>query len=267
LDEAVVRKMPRSKNDEDMLPILREATVYSILGKHPRIAECLSRGRTDFVDIEYYPSGDLAAFIRVRKEKLTPDLQRKWFRQIIEAVVSIHEHDIIHSDLALRQFFLDGNLDVRLGDFNSSQNPDHMALGYEKATHCLPRDYEAPNFVMSDLFALGSTLYELVAYKSPYSELYHVESEDVMHPSDHTVIQARIQREQQVDLEIEARYRNQKFLDVKCLFGGEIICGCWKGSFLSAKEALGHYAGLVGDTERNKTGREGGTGDRCPNRP
>jgi hypothetical protein len=55
---------------------------------------------------------------------------------------------------------------------------------------------------MSDLFALGSTLYELVAYKSPYNELYHVEMEDVMYSSDHTVIQDRVQREQQVGFEI-----------------------------------------------------------------
>lgn len=112
LDDTVIRKAPRSNMDEDTQPIHREATIYSILGEHPRIAECLSFGSTDFVDIKYYPNGDLAAFVLNKKEELDFDHQQKWFRQIIEAVDKIHEHNIIHSDLALRQFFLDGNLDV-----------------------------------------------------------------------------------------------------------------------------------------------------------
>lgn len=238
LNETVIRKITRSESEEHAQPILREATIYTILGgPHPRIANCLSRGITSHVDIEYYSNGDLATYKKKNKLNLEPDLQIKWFMQIIEAVAKIHDHSVIHSDLALRQFFLDNYLNVRLGDFNSSQYPGHIALGYEKASHCLPRDYNAPNTIMSDLFALGSTLYELVAGKGPYSELNYVEPEDVLRSTDHTVIQARIQREQQIDLKIEERYRNQDFPDVD-YFGGEIIMGCWKGSISSAKEAL-----------------------------
>ncbi|PYI28639.1 kinase-like protein [Aspergillus indologenus CBS 114.80] len=238
LDDAVIRKLPRGTTCEDALPITREAMVYSIIGKHPRIAECLSLGRTDLVDTRYYSNGDLAAFISNRANKLGRDLQRKWFRQIIEAVYLIHEHDIVHSDLALRQFFLDDNLNVRLGDFNSAQCPGHLALGYEKASHCLPRDYEAPNSVASDLFALASTLYELLAGKAPYSELYQTDPQNHAHSGDHSVIRARIQHEQQVDREIENLYKNQRFPDVNGLWGGSIILGCWKGTITTAEEAL-----------------------------
>ncbi|WEW60079.1 serine/threonine protein kinase [Emydomyces testavorans] len=249
LDGTVIRKVPCSESEEHKQPILREATIYAILGQHPRIAQYLSHGKTDYIDIKYYPYGDLAAYTQNNKDKITPDLQSKWFQQIIEAVVKIHEHDVVHSDLALRQFFLDDDLNVRLGDFNSSQYPGHVALGYEKASHCLPRDYDSPNTVMSDLFALGSTLYELVAGKAPYSELYPVEPEDVMRSKDHTVIRARIQRQQQVDLEIEARYKDGHFPDVACLFGGKIILGCWEGSISSAKDALVQCMALVGDVQ------------------
>ncbi|PYI07110.1 kinase-like protein [Aspergillus sclerotiicarbonarius CBS 121057] len=237
-DDAIVRKVPRSNTHEDSQPILREAMIYSILGKDPRIAECLSLGQTDFVDTKYYSNGDLAAFISDQIDKLDFDLQRKWFRQIIEAVNIIHKHGVIHSDLALRQFFLDDDLNARLGDFNSAQYPGHVALGYEEASHCLPRDYEAPNSVTSDLFALGSTLYELSTGKTPYSELYQTNSQDHLHSGDHSVIRARIQREQQADQEIENRYRNQKFPDVNGLWGESIILGCWKGTITTAEEAL-----------------------------
>ncbi|KAL2814505.1 hypothetical protein BDW59DRAFT_176437 [Aspergillus cavernicola] len=203
LDGVIIRKVPRSKNDEDMLPILREATV------------------TDFVDIKYYPSGDLAAFILNKKENLTLDLQKKWFGRLQTGCV--------------------------FGRLQLISVPGYMVLGFKKASYYLSKDYEAPNSVMSELFALGSILYELVAYKTPHSHLCHVESEDVVHSSNQFVIQAWIQREQQVDLEIEACYRNQKISDVTCFFGSEIIFGCWKGSFLSAREALRQYVALVGD--------------------
>jgi serine/threonine protein kinase len=240
-----VRKMPHSESAEDTLAIRREATIYAMLGDHPRIAQCLSPGETGYVDIKYYPNGDLVAYLQNNGDKITPGLRSKWFQQIIEGVVEIHRHDIIHSDLALRQFFLDDDLNVRLGDFNSSQFPGQPGLGYEKPSHCLPRDYEGLNTIMSDLFALGSTLYELVAGKAPYSELYPIEPDDVMQSRDHDVIRARIRREQQVDSEIETRYRNQVFPDVSCLFGAEIIWGCWEGTFSSAREALTRYMAYV----------------------
>ena len=147
----------------------------------------------------------------------------------------IHSHGVIHSDLALRQFFLDDDFNLRLGDFNSSQCPGYLSLGYEKASHCLPRDYDLPNTETSDIFALGSTLYELVACKAPYSELAGPKSDDP------DVIKAQILRQYEMDHEIELRYKNHVFPDVSGLFGGNIILGCWKGDFSDAKEALDLY--------------------------
>ncbi|OQD98414.1 hypothetical protein PENSOL_c009G00629 [Penicillium solitum] len=86
----------------------------------------------------------------------------KWFKQILEAVVVIHSFGVIHSDLALRQFF------VHLGDFGSSQSPGYPALDYEKTSHCLPRDYELPNTESSDILLWGLPFYKLVAGKAPF---------------------------------------------------------------------------------------------------
>ncbi|PGG96455.1 serine/threonine protein kinase [Helicocarpus griseus UAMH5409] len=168
----VVRKEPNNEGDTHTEAILREATIYSMLGEHPRIAECISAG-SDFIEIKYYPNGDLRSYAKENQDSITPDLLKKWFQQIVEAIVEIHEYEVIHSDLALKQFLLDDNLDARLCDFGASQYPGHIALGNEgEPAYFLPRDWDAPNSVRSGMFALGSTLYELVANKSPFSELY-----------------------------------------------------------------------------------------------
>lgn len=244
LDRKIVRKVPRSNSQEDMTPIQREAAIYKALGEHPRIAQCLSFGETHYVDLQYYPNGDLTSYLHENKSAAKPSQKTKWFEQIIQGVSFIHERGVIHSDLALRQFFVDENLNVRLADFNASQYLDQMALGYEKATHCLPRDCEEPNTIRSDLFALGSTLYELSAGKIPYSNMYPVESDAVRRSNDHAIIMARIQRKQQADSKVEALYTQRIFPDVSGLFGGDIITRCWKGEFPSAKAVLFSFQAL-----------------------
>ncbi|KAJ5456712.1 hypothetical protein N7530_011986 [Penicillium desertorum] len=197
VDGKTIRKAPRSHSEDDMESVIREATIYNMMDDHPRIAQCTSQGRTDL------------------------------------AVEVIHRYGVIHSDLALRQFFDDDELNIRLGDFNSSQYPEHPALGYEKATHCLPREYAQPNTVLSDLFALGSTLFELVTGKAPYAEFYPVEFRDIA-PS-HIQILTRAQQRRAADAEVETRFRNVQFPDVSHVFQGDIILGCWSGIFSSAE--------------------------------
>lgn len=244
LDGKIVRKVPRSNSQEDIAPIQREATIYAVLGEHPRIVQCLSFGQTDYVDVKYYPNGDLESYLHENESTIEPSQKTKWFEQIIQGVSFIHGRGVLHSDLTLRQHFVDDDLNVRLADFNASQYLDQIALGYEKATHCLPRDYEEPNTVRSDLFALGSTLHELSAGKSPYSEIYPIEADAITRSNDHAVIMARIQRKQQADSKVEALYTQQIFPNVSDLFGGDIILGCWRGDFSTAEEVLLRFQAL-----------------------
>ncbi|KAJ5831154.1 uncharacterized protein N7525_009407 [Penicillium rubens] len=113
VDNHIIRKIPWSQSEEDLQPILREALIYDTLGNRPRIAKWPLRDISDYIEIKYYPY----------------DLR----------LVFIHSRGVIHSDLALRQFFIDDNFGLLLGDFNSSHT-------------------EA-----SDIFALGSTFYDLVS--------------------------------------------------------------------------------------------------------
>ncbi|CAG8899633.1 unnamed protein product [Penicillium egyptiacum] len=186
------------------------------------------------VDIKFYRHGDLATYCQ--SSSISSELQSKWFQQILEAIVVIHSFSVIHSDLALRQFFVDDNLNLRLGDFNSSQCAGHPGLRCGRASHCLPRGYELPNTEFSDLFALGSTLYELVAGKALYSEL------NVAEYDDRESIMAQIKRQHEV---VDSRSKNdidgRNSQILQAIKHGDIISGCWRGRFATATEALGLY--------------------------
>lgn len=51
-----------------------------------------------------------------------------------------------------------------------------------------------------------TTIYKLVARKSPYVQLYHAEPENIPRSTDPIDTQAQFHREQLVDLEIDTRY-------------------------------------------------------------
>jgi serine/threonine protein kinase len=229
LDDIIVRKVPTPSDTGDFLcncdAIRNEAQIYNLLGNHPRIAECISMGQSeDHIDLRYYKNGNLSEYLKRNGENIHNPCQMRWRwgQQIVEAVVLIHKYGVIHSDLALRQYLLDDQLDARLSDFGASAFLGHDAVGLENASHCLPRDYDQPNTVLSDLFALGSTLHELATDQAPYCNLS--------------------------DNEITELYSQEAFPDVKELFCGEIILRCWRKEFITAEDVLLSYNSLSNAT-------------------
>lgn len=78
----------------------------------------------------------------------------------------------------------------------------------------------------SDLFALGSTLYELVAGQKPYEGM-----------SDEST---------------ESLFEEGKFPSTEGLLFGDIITGCWKRKFLSAEDILAYGKNVFESKETNE---------------
>ncbi|KAA8647706.1 uncharacterized protein ATNIH1004_006403 [Aspergillus tanneri] len=166
LNNKIVRKVPLDKSFIYSTRALEiEGRVYSHLGKHKRIARCISWS-DDFVDLRYECNSDLESYLK--KNSLTSHAKCRIARQAVEAVVFIHGKDVIHSDLSACQFLVDKNCNIRLSDFGGSSLQGSEAIVMETASHFLPRDEGSPNTIQSDLFALGSTVYEIFLGKKPY---------------------------------------------------------------------------------------------------
>jgi hypothetical protein len=129
--------------------------------------------------------------------------------------VVIHRKCIVYSDLALRQFLLNANDNAWLSDFAASGYLGQCALGIECVSHYLLKDLDLPNTVESNLFALGSVLYKVMASETPYHS--------------------------KLDKEIETLYKEENFPTVNKFLCGNVIIGCWKRQWRLAKEVLARY--------------------------
>lgn len=221
----IVKKLYRRVSDDDIATeesikaTQNEASIYILLGDHLRIARFLHTDLAKtYIELEYYSNGNLKAFIEKHRPHI--EIRMCWARQMVESAEYIHTMGVRHSDFRLEQWLLDETFNARLSDFNASGYDRNMeiglegseAIGAENASHYMPRDHAQDNTVESDLFALGSTLYELVTGQEPY--------------------------EGQSSESIENLFSEGVFPIVDGLPLGDLIMGCWVKKFGSAKEML-----------------------------
>lgn len=167
LCHGIVRKVPADNETYCIQSIRTEARIYAHLRDHRRIIKCLSSGE-NYVDLKYAINGNVEDFLKANGNRVTNKFRIRIARQAVQAVAFMHRKAVTYSDIAARQFLLDDRLNVKLSDFGCSSFQGETGLGIENTTHQLFRDDSLPNIVQTDLFALDSTLYEIVTGEVPY---------------------------------------------------------------------------------------------------
>ncbi|KAG8835886.1 Cell cycle serine/threonine-protein kinase cdc5/MSD2 [Serendipita sp. 399] len=126
-----------------------------------------------FVD-DIFGSKSLVDLIR-RRKRLTELEAKVLLIQLIGASEWMHNHQVIHRDLKLGNIFLDGRMNVKVGDFGLAaliENP-----GDRKKTVCGTPNYIAPEVLFDsvnghsfevDIWSIGVILYTLVVGKPPF---------------------------------------------------------------------------------------------------
>ena len=107
-----------------------------------------------------------------------------------------HEHRLCVIDLA--------------GSALKGQEP----LAIESMRYFLPRAWEEPSTVRTDIFALGSVIYAIFSGQAPYKD--------------------------KTNEEVTALYTEGVFPPTDMFVGGEVITQCWTGVIVSADQA--HHA-------------------------
>jgi serine/threonine protein kinase len=213
LPDGRVLKSPLPGPDYDMnrKDIEFEAQVYQRLGRHDRLVQMLGFESHKGLCLEYIPGGNLQHYLMDHDQEDIPmSLKIRWASEAAEGLQFVHCHHIIHCDMKLRNLLLDAGLHLKLVDFSGSTWEGSRSYASEPTRCYLPRNCSEIPTRSTDLFALGSTIYEIFTGRAPYGEL----------ASD----------------EVTRRYEAHIFPeDVNKLLCGDIIQRCWLGRFESAQ--------------------------------
>lgn len=203
-----------------VLDIAKEASIYHRVGPHERLVQIFGHSRDGLI-LEYMKNGDLKTYLQAQ-HSIPINLKLKWAYQIAQAVSLMHSNGIIHCDIKPRNFLLDATLNIKIIDFSGSSLDGSNPASGEGTRFYLPRHWRDPPTEATDLFALGSTLYEVFQGTSPYEET----------SSD----------------QVEVLFKRKEFPPVSAIPCGQIIQQCWLSQVDSAEHVQGSIRDIIHST-------------------
>ena len=177
-DVAIAVIKTEGLDDGGRARVRREAEAMGQLGDHPNIVTVYDVAEENgqvYLVTQYMSGGDLEARLQAADERRLPiDEALRVAGEIASALAHAHARGVIHRDLKPGNVWLAGDGSSQLGDFGLALTLDHsritqegMMVGtvaYMPPEQALGRTPDG----RSDLYALGVTLYEMVAGRPPF---------------------------------------------------------------------------------------------------
>jgi serine/threonine protein kinase len=217
VDESTVLKYPHVKGPSSSLQV--EHAIFQQLGKHSRIIEFKGRHQ-DGLLLEYAPNGSLATYIKEGKA-ITKEERIRFARETAEGVAYAHGKNIIICDINVRNVLVDTEGHIKLCDFQgrllgSDGNVILDGGASENAESFMPRPDKDSANIVTDIFALASTIYHIATGHRVFPELDTIDDE----------------------AEFQCRFQEGCFPHLEPEVGGEIVQKCWEGGYSSASEVV-----------------------------
>lgn len=219
-DETVVKVALLSGNtyydNESLRDIRIEREIYDRLGNHPRICRYIGPVNRGMV-LEKLGNSLRKCLLNFQKSGGSPasDQALDWSIQAAEAIAYIHSKNVIQGDIGCYNFLFDQNGDLKLCDFGgSSIDGRDLRVGYGVRSQLWIKSgkYDGAPSIACELFALGSTIYEIWTTRQPLEELSNKE--------------------------VENRYKSHRFADLTNLPVATVIHKCWLEGYVSADDVV-----------------------------
>ncbi|OAF68345.1 Serine/threonine-protein kinase SAK, partial [Intoshia linei] len=145
--------------------------------KHPSICECYDVFQdTNYVYLilEYCSIGEFLHYLRQLPDgKLSEMEAAKFFEQILQGVMYLHTHKVLHRDLSLSNLLMTKDKNIKIADFGLATLLDES--NSKKFTICGTPNYISPEVASknahgleSDVWSLGIMLYTMLTGCPPF---------------------------------------------------------------------------------------------------
>ncbi|KAI3058789.1 hypothetical protein CBS147353_10651 [Aspergillus niger] len=204
----VIKRSPPSSNEFARQAFDIEVRAYERLGNHRRIA-VLSDVTSEGIVLE---RGECLRKLIQSSElgEITMRTRLRWAQEASEGLCYIHSKGIIHADIGCHNLLLDRSGHIRFIDFAGSGIDDEPPMVcYE---WCASRGDSATT-EKTDIFAFGSTLFEIESGHVPYHEL--CETMDIF----------------QALRVAEQRFATGEYPNMDNFLFRHIITKCWDGTY------------------------------------
>ena len=162
------------KNKSGYDRIKNEIDIYEYL-KHDNIVnqkEHFIYNDTQYLIFEFCENRDLSHLIDKRKKLKEIEVQY-YITQLIQALIHLHDRNIVHRDLKLGNIFLTGKMELKLGDFGLAKK---LSFRDEKISEMVgtpaymaPEIFENMGYSLEvDIWSLGIIMYYLIIGKPPF---------------------------------------------------------------------------------------------------
>jgi len=163
----------------------REIAVYERLGSHKSI-------------LQYYGLFERSILLRFASNRTmrqhlsctqhNPPLctRLQWVQQATEGIAHLHSKRVFHCNISYNNIYLDSDYKAMVGDFSGSSTDGAEPLVWYGTSHHHP-DREDPS-EETEIFALGSTYYEILANRNPFEGLGPGEIENSIRNGDFSAL-------------------------------------------------------------------------------
>ena len=207
---------PGYEEEQCRQEIALEANAYrrlrEHLGDHMRFLKLIAFDAVEAtITLEYLANGTLREYLRAYKDRISRTQRHKWVLAAAEGLELLHSTSMIHCDFSPRNMLLDLDLELKIADFGCCSMDGSLSPAGGCARFYPPRDLQrTPLTTEHDLFALGSSIYEIITGMAPY--------EDVSTPL------------------VQNLYAHLQFPDLSEVELRDIIRDCWLRQITSATE-------------------------------
>jgi len=164
---------PEIVRDEELLHRFKQEGLVLARMKSPNVITIFDFEEEDGIPylVTEFIEGDTLAEIMSRNATIPWDVAHYILRQLSEALLAIHDHQLIHQDIKPENIFISTQGDVKLGDLGFSTSLKAAKNEIQGTPAYLPPELVLGSAVdfRSDIYSLGLVGYEMLTGQNPFA--------------------------------------------------------------------------------------------------